>query len=200
MAVLAIEVVVPVAKHQLVVGAWPSPSTWRAPRRAACCRHRPCNRDRPTRRTACSCRRATRCRPRPRSRSSSPSSARRSACRWRCRSPAPRSAMPPSRDDSKITRLPSGEKRRRSSPGPVAGVRRLRVAASDGDDPEMRRLGVGVEVDVDRAERHPLAVGRNDGFADALELHHVFEGEGMLGLGLSEERERRAGRKECDVA
>src|SRR5271165_1517693 len=33
--------------------------------------------------------------------------------------------LPPSRDDSKMTRLPSGEKRGRSSPTPLAGVRRF---------------------------------------------------------------------------
>ena len=49
-------------------------------------------------------------------------------------------------------------------------------------DPDVRRLGVGFEIDVDHAEDHPLAVGRNLRLAHALQLHHVVEGEGMLGL------------------
>ena len=49
-------------------------------------------------------------------------------------------------------------------------------------DPDVRRLGVGRQIHVDHAEDHPLAVRRNLRLADALELHHVFEGEGMLGL------------------
>jgi hypothetical protein len=57
------------------------------------------------------------------------------------------------------------------------------LASGGGDDPDVRGLRVGIEVDVDHAEDDPLAVGRDDGLADALQLHHVFEGEGMLGLG-----------------
>ena len=89
---------------------------------------------------------------------------------------------PPSRDDSNRTRLPSGEKRMRSSPAPAGGSEPARLAAADGNDPQMRLARVLVEVDVHRAEADPLAVGRDDGLADALELHHVFEGEGTLAL------------------
>src|SRR5208283_5744852 len=53
-------------------------------------------------------------------------------------------------------------------------------------DPDVRRLGVGCEIDVDHAEDHPLAVGRDLRIADALQLHHVFKGEGMFGLGRGE--------------
>ena len=55
----------------------------------------------------------------------------------------------------------------------------------------MRRLGVGVEADIDGAEGNPLAVGRNRRLADALELHHVFKSEGMFGLGYGEAREAK---------
>jgi hypothetical protein len=57
----------------------------------------------------------------------------------------------------------------------------------------VRRLRVGSEIDIDHAEDHPLAVGRNLRLAHALELHHVFEGEGMLGL-------RKSGKCESDRA
>ena len=61
----------------------------------------------------------------------------------------------------------------------------------------MRRLGVSVEADVNGGKRYPLAIRRDGGLADALELHHVFKGEGMLGLGLGEERESE--QEECDA-
>ena len=38
------------------------------------------------------------------------------------------------------------------------------------------------QVDIDGAEQHPLAVGRGHRLANALERHHVFKSEGMLGL------------------
>jgi len=53
----------------------------------------------------------------------------------------------------------------------------------------VRRLGVLIEVDLNGGERNPLAVGRDGGLTDALELHHVFESEGVPGLGVSEKRE-----------
>ena len=52
----------------------------------------------------------------------------------------------------------------------------------------MRRLGVLFEIDIDGAEGDPLAVGRDDRLADALQLHHVFERERALGLGEATER------------
>ena len=73
----------------------------------------------------------------------------------------------------------------------------LLTSTGRGHDPDVRRLRVGFEIDIDHAEDHPLAVGRNFRLADALELHHVFEGEGMLGLGecgaceSNKERERQ---------
>ena len=66
--------------------------------------------------------------------------------------------------------------------------------AHQGHDPDVRRLRVGFEIDVDHAEDHPLAVGRNLRIAHALQLHHVVEGEGMLGLG--DEREGRRQERE----
>ena len=53
----------------------------------------------------------------------------------------------------------------------------------------MRRLRVGFEIDVDHAEDHPLTVGRHLRISDALQLHHVVEREGMLGLSQSGEGE-----------
>jgi hypothetical protein len=53
----------------------------------------------------------------------------------------------------------------------------------EGNDPDVRGFGVGFEIYVDHAKDYPLTVGRDFGRAHALELHHVFEGEGMLGLG-----------------
>src|ERR1700733_4956695 len=50
------------------------------------------------------------------------------------------------------------------------------------NDPDMWRFRVSFEIDVDNAEDHPLAVGRNYRLTDALELHHVFESEGSFGL------------------
>ena len=55
----------------------------------------------------------------------------------------------------------------------------------------MRRLRIGFQIDVDHAEDHPLAVGRNLRIADALQLHHVFEGEGMLSLSESGKSKRK---------
>src|SRR5271157_2921149 len=88
---------------------------------------------------------------------------------------------PPSRDDSKRTRLASGEKRMRSSPTPPRR-KASRLTATDGNDPEMWLASVLLEVDVHRGEPDPLAIGRDDGLADAFELHHVFECEGALAL------------------
>ena len=59
-------------------------------------------------------------------------------------------------------------------------------------DPDVRRLRVGSEIDIDHAEDYPLAVGRDLRIADALQLHHVVEGEGMLGLGSAVEERMRA--------
>jgi hypothetical protein len=57
------------------------------------------------------------------------------------------------------------------------------LTSSRGHNPDVRRLGVGFEIDIDHAADYPLAVGRNLRLADALQLHHVFESERMLGLG-----------------
>jgi hypothetical protein len=59
----------------------------------------------------------------------------------------------------------------------------------------MRRLGVGFETYINHAEDHPLAIGRDFRLAYALELHHVFEGEGMLGLGEGGKSENDKGKK-----
>ena len=63
------------------------------------------------------------------------------------------------------------------------------------DDPDVRSLRVRCQIHVDRAEEHPLAVGRRHGLADALQLHHVFEREGVLGLGEGGEREKKDEKK-----
>ncbi len=49
-------------------------------------------------------------------------------------------------------------------------------------DPDVRGLLVRRQIHIDRREQHPLAVGRRHRLANALQLHHVFESEGMLGL------------------
>jgi hypothetical protein len=58
-------------------------------------------------------------------------------------------------------------------------------------DPDVRRLGVGLEIHIDHAEDHPLAVRRNFRLSHALQLHHVFESEGVFGLGECGEREEK---------
>jgi hypothetical protein len=63
------------------------------------------------------------------------------------------------------------------------GCQAAGVASGNGNDPQMRLSCVRLERDIDGAERHPLAVGRHREVADTLQLHHVFEGEGALGLG-----------------
>src|SRR5580700_7708521 len=62
-------------------------------------------------------------------------------------------------------------------------------------DPDVSRLGVGLEIHIDHAEDHPLAVGRNLRLAHAPELHHVFKSEGALGLRDGRESERNDGKK-----
>ncbi len=57
-------------------------------------------------------------------------------------------------------------------------------------DPDVRRLRVRFEIDIQHAEDHPLAIRRNFRLAHALQFHHVFKGKGMLGLG---ERRKRNG-------
>jgi len=49
-------------------------------------------------------------------------------------------------------------------------------------DPDVRGLLVGGEIDIYGAEDDPLSIGRWHWFADALQLHHVFEGERVFGL------------------
>jgi hypothetical protein len=65
------------------------------------------------------------------------------------------------------------------------------------------RLRVRREINVDDTEDHPLAVRRNLRVSDALELHHVVEGEGVLGLSESgkskcehEKREKKTAHEE----
>src|SRR5208283_2439275 len=58
-------------------------------------------------------------------------------------------------------------------------------------DPHMGRLRIGLEIHIDHAEDHPLAVRRNLRLAHALQLHHVFEGKRMFGL-------RKTRKRECD--
>ena len=49
----------------------------------------------------------------------------------------------------------------------------------------MWRFRARLQIDVNSREQHPLSVRRDFGLLDALERHHVFEGEGVF-LGLSE--------------
>ena len=86
--------------------------------------------------------------------------------------------------------LAVGRETRTIFTGAGSGSEPAGFAAGDGHDPQMRRAGVGFEADIDRAEGDPFAVGRDNRLADALELHHVVEGEGTLGLGESGNRER----------
>jgi hypothetical protein len=70
--------------------------------------------------------------------------------------------------------------------------------ASRGHNPDMRRLRVGFEAHIDHAEEHPPAIGRDLRIADALQLHHVLEGEGMLLLsdsGHGKSNESESGKK-----
>ena len=53
-----------------------------------------------------------------------------------------------------------------------------RLAPGQGDDPEVRVARVGRQVHVGLAVEHPLAVGRDLGIGQALELHHLGGGEG----------------------
>src|SRR5271157_4198587 len=62
-------------------------------------------------------------------------------------------------------------------------------------DPDVRRLRIGLEIHIDHAEDHPLAVGRNLRLADALQLHHVFESKGMLDLREGGQRKNDEGKK-----
>jgi len=63
------------------------------------------------------------------------------------------------------------------------------------DDPDVRRLCIRGQIHVDHAEEHPLAVGRGHRLADALQLHHVFESKGVLGLGEGGKREKKDEKK-----
>ena len=69
-----------------------------------------------------------------------------------------------------------------------------------GHDPDVRRLRVGSEIDVGHAEDYPLPVGRDLRVADALQLHHVFEREGMLGLGESRNGECKNKKRQKNTA
>ena len=55
----------------------------------------------------------------------------------------------------------------------------------------MRRLGISFQVDINRTEQYPFAVGRDDGLPDPLEPHHIFEGERVFTLGQSRNNQER---------
>ena len=67
------------------------------------------------------------------------------------------------------------------------------LAAGHRHDPQVWRFGVRLKTHIDGTECHPPAIRGDRRLADTLELHHVFESEGMFGLGVSDERE---GKKE----
>src|SRR3981081_3996 len=48
-------------------------------------------------------------------------------------------------------------------------------------DPDVGRLCVGLEIHINHAEDHPLAVRRDFRLTHALEFHHVFKSERKLG-------------------
>jgi hypothetical protein len=58
----------------------------------------------------------------------------------------------------------------------------MRTAARNRLHPQLRCLGVLLEIDGGYGVRQPLAVRRDGGIAQPLHLHHVFEGHGALGL------------------
>jgi hypothetical protein len=64
----------------------------------------------------------------------------------------------------------------------------------------VRRLGIRREVHVDRTEDDPFAIGRGHRLLDALQRHHVFEGEGMLGLGKNRKCKKKDKGKKNDTA
>jgi uncharacterized protein (TIGR00251 family) len=59
----------------------------------------------------------------------------------------------------------------------------------------MRRLRIGIEIDVDNSEDHPLAVRRNLRLAYPLQLHHVVKRERMFRLS----KERRTAREKKKI-
>ena len=63
------------------------------------------------------------------------------------------------------------------------------------DDPDVGGLFVRGQIHIDSAEQHPLAVRRGHGLADAFQLHHVFESEGMLALGECGKSEKKNEKK-----
>ena len=69
------------------------------------------------------------------------------------------------------------------------GTLTLRLPGANRHDPEVRRLGVALEIYIHGAEGHPLAIRGDRRLADTLQLHHIFEGEGIFGLGVNDERE-----------
>jgi hypothetical protein len=54
------------------------------------------------------------------------------------------------------------------------------LATSEGDDPDVRVLGVLGKRDIDGREGDPVSIGRDSEVANTLELHHVFKGERAL--------------------
>ena len=62
-------------------------------------------------------------------------------------------------------------------------------------DPYVRRLLVRGQVHIHRAEQHPLAIRRWHRLANALQLHHVFESEGMPGLRKGGKRKKQNEKK-----
>src|SRR4029453_1205820 len=55
-----------------------------------------------------------------------------------------------------------------------------RSTAACGHDPQMRNPRVRFQIDVYTIENDPFAIRRRRRRADALQFHHVFEGEGTL--------------------
>ena len=87
---------------------------------------------------------------------------------------------PPSLFEMNAKRFPSGAQRGRVAV--LIGNKNAFLSSGQGDNPDMRRLGIGFEIDIDHAEEHPLAIRRRHGFAHALQFHHVFKREWMFGL------------------
>jgi hypothetical protein len=56
----------------------------------------------------------------------------------------------------------------------------------------MRRLRVCFQIDINSREEYPFAIWRDRRFLHTLQLHHVFEGEGMFSLSGSNQSRKEA--------
>ena len=59
-------------------------------------------------------------------------------------------------------------------------IQPARFPARRRHDPEMRNLGVRLEVHIDRVEHDPFPIRRRHRRADAFQFHHVLESERLF--------------------